>query len=224
MDKKVPVITAENTELLLDKKFLRLYDLQYAPGRHYYNVSRNTKENLAVLKSREAFRAMLPDAVSCFVIVLLPDGEPRLLLTKEYRYPTGQFLLSIPAGLIDEKDKAGPDPLITAAKREIFEETGLLLKDTDRVFSVNDCCFSTPGMSDESNALICAVAKAEDASFLNNSGNEETELIGDFKLVTKEEAEKYLASGRDEDGIFYSMYTFAALLYFLSGRWREGNA
>lgn len=219
MEKKVPVITEECVETLLDKKFLRFYDLHYAEGRHYYVASRHRKEDLSALKSPEAFNGMMPDAVSCFVIVLLPGGEPRLLLTKEYRYPVGRFVLGIPAGLMDEKDREEADPLRAAAAREIREETGLCLKDTDRVFAVNPCSFSSPGLTDESNALICAVAEVEDASFLSDSQSEETELFNGFILADRAQAEKYLTEGRDENGVFYSMYTFAALLYFLSGRW-----
>lgn len=217
----IPTITPEKIELLDDKRFVRLYDYKYEPGKHYYVVSRSKPENLAALRSEEAFKTSLPDAVSCFVIVILPGNDARLLLTKEYRYPAGRFLLSIPAGLIDEKDRTGEEPLINAARREIYEETGLALKPQDRVFSVNDYCLSSPGLTDESNALICAVAHAEDASFLSDKGSEGTELFGGFELATKERAEKYLTTGRDEAGVFYSMYTYAALLYFLSDRWKQ---
>ena len=221
MTRPTPIITPEKIELLDDRHFLRLYDYKYEPGRHYYVVSRNTPERLAALRSGEEFKASLPDAVSCFVIVILPGNDARLLLTQEYRYPAGRYLLSIPAGLIDEKDRNGAEPLVTAARREIFEETGLQLRPTDRVFSVNDLCFSSPGLTDESNALICAVAEVEDGSFLSNRGNEGAELITDFRLVTREEAERYLSTGRDADGVSYSMYTYAALLYFLSDRWKQ---
>ena len=219
--KSIPEITPDKIELLADKRFVRLYDCKYEPGKHYYVVSRNTPERLAAVRSDAEFKASLPDAVSCFVIVILPGNDARLLLTQEYRYPAGRFLLSIPAGLIDEKDRLEKEPLLSAARREIYEETGLLLKETDRLFSVNDYCLSSPGLTDESNALICAVAEAEDDSFLSDKGNEGAELITDFRLVSREEAERYLASGRDDAGVFYSMYTYAALLYFLSGRWQK---
>lgn len=53
------------------------------------------------VKSDEEALAMLPDAVSCFVIIRLPGGDDRLLLSWEYRYPAGRFLLGVPAGLLD---------------------------------------------------------------------------------------------------------------------------
>ena len=73
----------------------------------------------------EEFKKMLPDAVSCVVVLKQKGKEDRLLLNYEYRYPAGRFLLSVPAGLLDPEDKDCEDPLITAAKREIKEETGL---------------------------------------------------------------------------------------------------
>lgn len=221
MEKKTPVITEEKIDVIADKKFLRMYDCRYAEGRHYFIVSRRKKEDLWAVKSEEEGKNALPDAVSCFVIVLLPDNKPRLLLSREYRYPLGRFVLSVPAGLMDEQDRMEENPLRAAAAREIREETGLAVADTDTVFAVSPCCFSTPGMTDESNALVCAVVRAEDDSFLTDSNSEETELFDGFILADREEAERYLSAGRDRDGVFYSMHTFAALLYFVSGRWEE---
>lgn len=221
MNKQVPDITPDKLDVLDDKKFLRLYDCRYSEGKHYFIVSRRKKEELWALKGAEEGKNTLPDAVSCFVVVLLPDGKPRLLLSREYRYPLGRFVLSVPAGLMDEKDRTEADPIRTAAVREIREETGLTVGDDDPVFAVNPCCFSTPGMTDESNALLLAVVKAEDDSFLSDANSEDTELFDGFLLADRDEAERYLSTGRDADGVFYSMYTYAALLYFVSGRWEQ---
>ena len=35
-----------------------------------------------------------------------------------------------------------------------------------------------------------------------------------------EQAEEILKAGKDRDGIFYSVYTWACLMYFVSGLWR----
>ncbi|MBD5459978.1 MAG: NUDIX domain-containing protein, partial [Lachnospiraceae bacterium] len=125
------VISAEDTEVLFDGKFLRMVDLKYAPGKHYYDATRRTKEELVAVKPDEEFRTMLTDAVSCVVVLDMPGQEPRLLLSYEYRYPVGRFLLSVPAGLIDEKDKAEADPVTVTAAREIKEETGLDVAEGD---------------------------------------------------------------------------------------------
>ena len=68
------------------------------------------------------------------------------MLSYEFRYPAGQYLLSVPAGLIDEEDREKPDVLVSTAIREIREETGLEVRDTDTVRVVNPLVFSTPGL------------------------------------------------------------------------------
>ena len=159
-------ITKECVKTLFETKFIKLFDLQYREGKHYFVATRNAEENLVATKSEEAFKTMLPDAVTCIVILKLPNEEPRLLMSYEYRYPAGRFLLSPPAGLLDPEDKLADEPLILTAKREIFEETGIEVKVSDQVFVVNHLLFSTPGMTDENNALVAAVISLENTDCL----------------------------------------------------------
>ena len=162
-----PVIRKENVVSLFESRFIKVFDLQYEEGKHYYDASRRSLEKLMATKSDEEFRNALPDAVTCVVIVDVKGDEPKLLLTREYRYPTGQFLLSPPAGLLDKEDEEQAEPLLCTAKREIEEETGIVLKDTDSLYVINPLLFSSPGMTDESNALVCAVAHLDDLSCLS---------------------------------------------------------
>lgn len=216
MDDKKTVILPEQAVPMLETRFVKLYDLQYQPGAHYYDATRRRKEDLIAIKSDDEFRAMLPDAVTCFVIVVLPDGERRLLTFYEYRYPAGQYLLSVPAGLLDESDKSEAEPLLSAARREIREETGLVFGDGDTLRVLNPLVFSTPGLTDECNALVAGEIHVPDESALNHDGIEGSEKMADFRLLSRDEAKSILQNGRDEYGNFYSLYTFAALQYFLS--------
>ena len=216
-----PEIRKENVELLWDSRFLHVYDLQYAPGRHYYDASRRKKEDLIALKSEEEQKSMLPDAVSCFVIIAEEGREPRLLLQNEYRYPAGRFLLSVPAGLIDPEDAGCEDALLATAKREIKEETGVEVAETDRLFTVNPFVYSTPGMTDECNALVCAVLHSFHPEQLSTEGAVGSECFDGFFLLTRADAKRILRQGCDDAGVFYSIYTWAALSYFLSGMWEE---
>ena len=211
----------EQIETLFDAKFMRVYDLKYAPTGHYYSASRRAKEDLAAIKEGAEFKNMLPDAVSCVVILKGKDGEAKLLLTKEYRYPVGQYLLSVPAGLMDPEDAEEEQPLFATAKRELMEEAGLKLTEKDSFHVVNPLLFSSPGMTDESNAIVCVVVKREDFSDLTQDGAEGQEKFGGFALTDLETAKKYLKEGRDADGIFYSVYTWIALMWFVSGMWNN---
>lgn len=215
-----PIIKKEHIKPLFSSRFLNVFDLQYDTDKHYYNATRRSLEHLAAIKSDADFRTMLPDAVTCIVILKTADEEPKLLLTQEYRYPAGQFLLSLPAGLLDPEDAAANAPVLTAARREILEETGIRLQEKDSLSIVNPLLFSSPGMTDESNALVCAVVHLPDLSVLSQDGAVGSECFDGFKLLTQEEAKVILRTGRDADGIFYSVYTWAALMYFISDLWR----
>jgi ADP-ribose pyrophosphatase len=213
-------MTREQVKTLLDTPFLRVYDLQYAEGRHYYNASRRDIDRLTAVKTAEEFRTMLPDAVTCIVIIRTPGEEPRLMLMREYRYPAGRMLTSPPAGLVDPADQEQENPLFVAAKREIREEAGIG-SEPSRMEIVNSLLFSSPGMTDESNALVLAVYDLPDLSELNQDGAEGSELFDGFILLTRKEAEKMLRKGSDEGGVFYSVYTWTALTWFVSGLWEE---
>lgn len=224
MDKDLKCeIREENVEMVFESPYVRVADLQYAPGRHYYDATRRRPEDLVAVMPDEEFRAMLPDGVSCIVILDRPGEEPRLLLSREFRYPAGRFMLSVPAGLIDEKDKEEADPIRTTAVREIREETGLEVGEGDLFTVLNPVLFSSPGLTDETNALVCAVLRSADPGALSQEGAEGSEQFDGFALLTKEMAGDILRQGRDERGNFYSMFTWAALTYFVSELWKEGR-
>lgn len=215
---------------LFESKFIKVFDLQYREGRHYYNATRRDEEDLVAAKSTEEFKKMFPDAVSC-VVIWNPSGddeksghEPCLLMNREFRYPTGQYLLSVPAGLIDPEDCTGDSDntalLIKTAMRELHEETGLKVTEEDEVSIINPCLFSTPGMTDESNALVKIVLNRDSLNEMSQEGAVGGELFDGFDLLTKAQAKKILEDGVDEHGIYYSVYTWAALTYFVADLWR----
>ena len=217
-----PMITEDCVKTIAGTRFVSLYDLQYAEGKHYYNASRRKTEDLVCVKSDEEFRTMLPDAVSCIVVLKTPADEPRLLLFKEFRYPAGQYLLSVPAGLVDPEDKEKEEPLVETAIREIREETGLEIKETDRVRVVNPFVFCTPGMTDESNGFVVAEVNLQELPNLNHDGAVGTECFEEgFSLITVGEAREILKNGRDNQGIFLPMHTWVGLLFFVSGLWEN---
>lgn len=215
-----PIIKKENIKSLFESRFIKVFDLQYDEGKHYYNATRRPLEKIAAIKPEEEFRTMLPDAVTCVVILTIKDEEPKLLLTKEFRYPAGQFLLSPPAGLLDPEDETEENPVIAAAKREITEETGIKPDEKDTFFVINPLLFSSPGMTDESNALVGAVVNLDDTLTLSQEGAVGSECFDGFELLSIKDAKEILKAGRDKDGIFYSVYTWAALMYFVSDLWR----
>jgi 8-oxo-dGDP phosphatase len=78
-----------------------------------------------------------PGAVA--VVALHDDGQ--VVLVHQYRHPVGMFLYELPAGLLDVPGEA---PL-KAARRELFEETGLVAADWSVLLDI----YTSPGMTDE---------------------------------------------------------------------------
>ncbi len=214
-----PVITKECVKPLLETPFLNVADLQYAEGRHYYDATRHKLGEITATLSDEEFKAMTADAVTMTVIVKTPDEEPKLLLFYEYRYPTGRFLLSPPAGLMDPEDKDSEDPIRQTAVRELFEETGIRFGEKDSLHVISPVLFSSPGMTDECNAFVCAVVNLPDLSSLTQTHGQGSECFDGFSLLSKDEAREILRNGRDPYGNFFSIYTWGALMYFVSGMW-----
>lgn len=210
------MIKKEQIETIYHSKFMKLYDLQYEEGKHYYCASRRELEDMPAIIETEAYKKYISDAVSCFVVLNIKNEEPKLLLSWEYRYPAGQYVISVPAGLIDPEDLGREDVYEYTAIRELFEETGIKLCDQDVVKVVNPGVFSTPGFTDELNALVYISVNRDEMPALSQSGAEGSEKFDGFKLLTKADARKLLEDGRDENGVYYPLYTWAALMYFLS--------
>ena len=202
-------------ETIYESEYMNLYDLQYREGGHYYCASRRNKDRMVALTPDEECGTMQPDAVSGFVVLNIKGQPKKLLLTWEYRYPVGQYMLSVPAGLIDKGDWNNPNALVDTAIRELKEETGIEVEESDEIKVVSPCVFSTPGMTDEGNALVYISINRDEMPKMNHDGAEGSEVFEGFRLVSKEDAEEYLCKGRDEHGMYYPLFTWAALMFFM---------
>lgn len=216
---KKPHLESENVTELFQSPYIKVYDLSYEPGRHYYDATRRSKEELMALKSDADFCRSLPDAVSCVVILKVKGQEDKLCLSKEFRFPMGQFLLSVPAGLLDAEDKELEEPVFSAAIRELKEETGMDFLPGDEIKFISPLLFSSPGMTDESNALVQMILYREEIPLMNQEGAVGGECFDGFVIVGKEEAKEILRRGKEADGTFYSIFTWAALMCFVTGMW-----
>jgi len=200
-------------ETLLDTRFVKVFDLQYAPGRHYYNATRRSREEMVAAMSAEEFAGMVPDAVSLCVVWHAEGQADRMLLNREYRYPLGQYVLSVPAGLIDAGDRGRDreEAVRAAAERELYEETGIRMGEGDRFRVLHPCLFSSPGMTDESNAMVRIDLYGHAERELTQSHAEGTEKFAGFRLVTREEAGDLMR------GEPISVYTWIGLAAFTAG-------
>ena len=86
------------------------------------------------------------------VVVLAVDDagrktEPRILLERQYRHAAQSMMWELPAGRIDDGETA-----LTAAKRELLEETGYSARQWKRILHF----FVSPGFLDETMTIYLA--------------------------------------------------------------------
>ena len=207
---KEKVIDKESIDMLYESKYLSFYDIGQTEGRNYYQASRRKKDDLVVLKNNEQINRMNADGVGCVVIVR--GQKDRLFLNHEYRYPVGKYVLSVPAGLFDSEN----ENIFEVAKREIKEETGL---EAEEIRLISPLLFSSPGMTDETNAMVCVFV--DDIKDYTSQNCETGELFKGYSLLTKKQAIDLLDKVCDENGNYFSVYTHFALLYFISELWKK---
>jgi len=75
------------------------------------------------------------------VAVVAIDHEDNVVLVRQYRHPIGEYLLELPAGLLDVEGESALD----AARRELFEEAALTARDWYLLVDL----YPSPGMSTE---------------------------------------------------------------------------
>ncbi|MGL5634501.1 MAG: NUDIX hydrolase [Sarcina sp.] len=149
---------------LIDCKFLSMYELDLINkkgGRKKYFLASRRKEEELACKTRNHLKA---DAV---MIVPITDNDEFIIL-KQFRPAINDYIYEFPAGLVD----AG-ETFEEAAKRELYEETGLELVDSEILIK---SAYTSVGMSDETVAVIKATVKGE-ITTSNVEDDEEIEVI-----------------------------------------------
>ena len=161
---------------ITDNKFLNMYELvaQRRDGTEFpYQVaSRANGINDLTACSGE----VKSHAVSIFGMY-----EDKIVLVKQYRYPIGDYIYELPAGLVDDDED-----VLTAAKREMFEETGLNFVVSKSAWNARPW-LSSPGMTDEA----CTVIFGECYGTPTNTNQEDSEDI-QVVLADKNEAIRIL--------------------------------
>jgi ADP-ribose pyrophosphatase len=139
-----------------------------------------------------ATREVITHPGSVVVLPVLPDR--RIVLIRQYRHATRQFLWELVAGRIDH----GENPR-KAAARELIEETGYRAKR----FRVFLDVFPTPGFLEERMYILLA-----EGLTLGQAEPEEDEKIT-AKAFTRQELENMIRRGKLRDA-----KSIAGLLYY----------
>ena len=151
------------TEKLTDCNHLNMFKIDY--------LDRSGNQKSWFIASRDSEpkcvtgRFAVPDGV---IIVPFHIKKNKLVVVREYRVAVGDYKYGFPAGLVDEGETAQE-----AAKRELKEETGLILK---RILKVSPPVFSSTGISDETVSIVYAECSGE-LSSKENSSSEDIQTI-----------------------------------------------
>lgn len=91
------------------------------------------------------------NAKGCVAILAVTDDK-RVILVEQFRPPVGRRVIELPAGLAGDIPLQEDEPLLSAAKRELKEETGYEAKNWASLSEGT----SSAGMTDESVTMFYA--------------------------------------------------------------------
>ena len=156
---------------LAESKWLNLFDIRWVDklgnDRSWQMVSRESEPKYFTGKFEPG------DAV---VVVPYHTGYDKLVLTREFRVPLGDYEVGLPAGLIEKGESVEQ-----ATRRELKEETGLT---ATRFTRISPPVYTTTGISDESVVMVYVECTGEPTSRFNTR-SEVIEVI----LVTPQDAD-----------------------------------
>ena len=152
-------------------KFITRYNIDYETeagrSKTYEMISRD--------KNIMTFEQLHNSRVDAVVMIIHDVTGQKILLNREFRMATGEWVYNFPAGLIDEGENSA-----TAAVRELREETGLHLDHVDQVWKES---YSAVGFANEKN--ICIVGTASGEILPSDSDMEEIEADWYTKAETR---------------------------------------
>lgn len=103
------------------------------------------------------------------VIILAMTKEDRVLLVEQFRPPVCKKVIEYPAGLISDKASFKNETVLTAARRELLEETGYKAK---KMFKILEGPVSSGLTAD-----LVTFVMAQDLTKVNQGGGDGTENI-----------------------------------------------
>lgn len=125
--------------------------------------------------------------------VILAVEDEHVLLVEQYRVPLGRNCLELPAGLIGDDDDSDDEDDLTAAGRELEEETGYRAAHLEDVGHF----YSSPGMLSESFTLV----RATGLTRIHEGGGTESENITVHRVALSNLPDFIAAKRKDGCGI-----------------------
>jgi ADP-ribose pyrophosphatase len=159
-----------------DNRFLNMYDL-----------NSRTREGQS-FTYQCASRAKCVDELSAIsgevcasAVAVVATYQDKLVVLRQYRYPVGDYIYELPAGLIENREGS-----VSAAKREMFEETGLTFEPINASWCGKPW-LSSPGMTDEAVTIVAGVCTGT-PTVTNQESTEDIQVL----FVDRDEAIRIL--------------------------------
>lgn len=130
-------------------KFIARYDVSYTTAEGHEKIYEMISRN----KDMHTIEDLNNPKIDAVVLVMFDEMHERMLLNKEFRLAAGCYVYNCPAGLIDPGESVEE-----AAKRELYEETGLELVSVEDIIGES---YSAVGFSNEKNITIVGTARGE---------------------------------------------------------------
>ncbi len=119
------------------------------------------------------------------VVIAAEDENGKILMVRQFRYPTKEVLYELPAGKLDKEGET----IFDAAKRELEEETGYIASEWQELGFI----WTTPGFCSEKLYLF----KASNLTCANQH-TDKGEIL-EYTKIDKEEVFKMIKDGRIND-------------------------
>ncbi|GAA0084360.1 NUDIX hydrolase [Clostridium sp. CTA-7] len=172
---------------LADTKYLKLYNAEYInKSGTLRNWSIASRKNLETINNK--FFNGGNETIDAVVIIAKHIREEKLVIIRQFRVPINDYVIELPAGLID-----GKESFEEAVKRELKEETGLDLIEIDYT-KTKEKVYVSVGMTDESVALVNCLCDG----IMSTENLEEDEDI-EVMMLSKNEAKELLNSNENID-------------------------
>lgn len=133
---------------VFEGRFIKRYDLEYETelgNRKIYEMISRRELN--------SFEDLSVSQAEAVVLIIHNQAKDKILLSREYRMAVGNYVYNFPAGLIDPGETSE-----VAARRELWEETGLTLTSIEEVWPES---YSAVGFANEKTIVITGTAEGE---------------------------------------------------------------